>query len=732
MNRIEKVVAILVFLMGVSLAQAGPARAQATRQALVTQRVNEQALVTLQGNTRPEATAANDRGAVSDGLVLDHMYLQLRRSAAQQADAQTLIQSLHDQNSRLYHQWLTADEIADRFGPADEDVNAVTAWLTSHGFSVNEIYRANGVIDFSGPASAIREAFHTEIHRLNVKGEAHIANIRDPQIPAALAPAVVGVTSMNDFRPHPMMHPRTEYTYSSSNGPYFALVPGDLATIYNFNPLYAKGITGKGQTIVVVEDTDLYTTKDWNTFRQTFGLAQKFPLGTLTQVHPQPSNSPLSGGACAPPGVNGDDAEAAVDVEWASASAPNAAIVLAACADTDANFGGFIAMQNLLTGRGKPPAIFSISYGSPESENGAAFNAYNNELYEIAVLQGVSVYVSSGDEGAASTDANQPVAQYGINTSGFATTPNNVAVGGTDFADTYFNDNSTYWSATNGKYYNSALSYIPEIPWNDSCAGVLLTTYAGYSEPYGKNGFCNSTFGENFLTTASGSGGPSTCAYGTPKIEGVSDGSCRGYAKPLFQYIVPGNPNDGVRDIPDVSLFAANGLWSHYYVICYSDPTSGFFGAPCTGAPANWAGGGGTSFSAPIMAGVQAMINETSGGSQGNPDFVLYVLAALDYQFGGERGCNSTLGTSANPECIFHDVTLGDIDIDCGPLTTASGAVVGLFNCYLPSGTFGVLSTSKKSYQPAYGTTPGWDFATGLGTINVYNLVRSWPGFRVP
>jgi subtilase family serine protease len=736
MNRVAKLLAGVVFLLAAILANSVPIVAQGARQPLITQRVDDGALVTLAGNTRPEATAANDHGAVAGDLMLDHMYLQLRRSPSQQAAVDQLISRLHDQNSPQYHQWLTADQIADQFGPADADVAAVSAWLTSHGFTINATYLANGVIDFSGQASAIREAFHTEIHHLSVNGAAHIANMSDPRIPAALAPLVVGVTSMNDFRPHPMMHPRTQYTFTSGGQTTFALVPGDLETIYNINPLYSKGIAGQGQTIAVVEDTDVYTADDWYTFRKTFGLSQKFPLGTFTEVHPQPSKSALNGGTCGAPGVNGDDSEAILDAEWSSAAAPNAAIVLAACADTDANFGGFIAMQNLLTGHGHPPGIFSVSYGGSETQNGAAFNAYVNQLYEIAVLQGVSVFVSSGDYGAAESDENQAVATHGINASDFASTPNNVAVGGTDFADTFFNDNSTYWSTTNGKFFNSALSYIPESPWDDSCASKLITTFVGYSEPYGANGFCNSAEGENFLLAVAGGGAPSQCATGTPTVTYVVSGTCKGFPKPFYQYLVPGNPNDGVRDLPDVSLFASNGIWGHYYVICYSDPTPGFFGAPCTGAPSGWSGGGGTSFSSPIMAGIQALVNQTAGGNQGNPNFIYYALAAADDLFGGKAGCNSTLGTGANPDCVFHDVTLGDMTVDCAPLetTTSTGETetIGKFDCYLPSGTFGVLSQSNHSYEPAYPAAPGWDFATGLGTVNAYNLVRNWPRVRFP
>jgi len=435
-------------------------------------------------------TPAHDRGAVPDDLMLEHMYLLLNRSPEQEQSAEELVNQLHNPKSPVYHQWLTSDDAASRFGPSEEDTNIVSAWLESHGFTVHSVYLANGVIDFSGPASAIREAFHTEIHNLSVNGMPHITNSSDPSIPAALAPAIHGVVSMNDFRPHPAMRPRSAYTV---NATYQLLVPGDLETIYNINPLYARGVSGQGQTIVVVEDTDLYTTADWNTFRQTFGLAKKFPQGTLTQIHPRPSKEPFNGGPCADPGVNGDDSEAAIDVEWASAAAPSAAIALASCADTNTNFGGYIAMQNLLTGLGRPPAIISISYLQSETDWGSTGNAYINQLYQLAVLEGVSIFVAAGDGGAAASDMFAPAAVSGINVSGMASTPYNVAVGGTDFADTFFGTNSTYWSATNGPYYSSALSYIPEIPWNDSCASLLMTQYHGFSTPYGPAGFCNST-----------------------------------------------------------------------------------------------------------------------------------------------------------------------------------------------------------------------------------------------
>jgi subtilase family serine protease len=713
-------------------------------RALITQSIDETQLVTLAGNTREEMNPANDRGPVADDRVLE-MYLQLNRAPELQQAMDDLVNQLHDAQSPKYHKWLTADQIEAQYGPAEADIRTVTHWLEAHGFTVNVVYRANGVIDFFGPVGAIREAFHTEIHSLEVNGKAHMANASDPKIPAALAEAVHGVVSLHNFRPHALNRPRPQYTFPCTpatcvfppflGSTWYPLVPDDLYTIYDFHPLYAAGITGIGQTIVVVEDSDVYSAADWHTFRTTFGLAKRYPHGSFAQIHPQPSVGSNNASACTDPGlnVNGDDVEATVDAEWASAAAPNAKIVAASCADIATNFnsGVFIALQNVLTGRAPAPAIVSVSYGEGESEGGASFNAYVKSLYEIAVLQGISVFVAAGDGGADGDEADQFAfaATHGINVNGFASTPYNAAVGGTDFSDYYFDQTATYWSATNGKYFNSALSYIPEIPWNASCAGQLFASYNGYDTTYGSNGFCNSEFGEALFGVTAGSGGPSACAQGAPSIPGVVSGTCRGYGKPPYQSLVRGNPQDGVRDLPDVSLFAANGLWDHYYVLCFSDPSNE--GYPCVGAPVNWAGGGGTSYSAPIMAGIQALINQATGERQGNPDFVYYALAAFEYDFGGAGQCNATLGNQINPHCIFHDVTLGDNVVNCLPLTNGSGATVGTFNCYIPSGTNGVMSLSNSSYEPAFQAAPDWDFATGLGSVDAYNLVKAWPGSRL-
>jgi subtilase family serine protease len=678
--------------------------AQATG-ALITKPVLESSLVTLSGNTHPEANSANDRGRVDDGLPLKHMLLQLQRSPQKEAEVENLIEQLHDPNSPNYHKWLTAAQFGQQYGLVSQDLTTLTDWLQSHGFTVNSAYTNGTLIDFSGTAGQVREAFHTEIHNLNVNGVNHIANMSDPQIPAALAPAIAGLVSLHNFMPHPLYQPKGNYTVPGNGYTNYLVTPQDLSVIYNFSPLFSAGTSGQGQTIVLIEDTDVTSSADFNTFRAAFGL-NRFTGGTLTQVHP-PSTGTNN---CSDPGVNGNSNEASLDVEYASAAAPSAAIELASCSDTATTFGGLLAVQNLINGSTTPPAVMSISYGECEAVNGAASNVAYRSTFQQAVSEGVSVFVSSGDAGAAGCDQNQSYASHGIAVSGFTSTPYNVSVGGTDFGDTYAGTNTNYWNATNTKYFESAKSYVPEIPWNDSCASTLVANFEGYANTFGTAGFCNSAVGEQFLLTAAGSGGPSGCATGVPTTPGVVSGTCKGWAKPAFQAGLIGIPADGVRDIPDVSLFASNGIWGHYYPYCDSAAAS------CAGAPSTWSGAGGTSFAAPIMAGVQALVNQKNGGAQGNPNYVYYKLAAAEYGVSGTTACNSTLGNGVASTCTFYDVTQGDMDVNCK----------GKQGCYKPSGANGVLSTSTTAYAPAYKTTTGYDLATGIGSVNATNLVKNW------
>ena len=650
----------------------------------------------------------------------------MRRSPELESALDKYIDELNDKKSANFHKWLTAEQFGERYGLVQEDLDAITGWLKSHNFAINTVYPNRMLIDFSGTAGDVRGAFHTEIHNLNVAGKSHIANMTDPQIPAALAPAIAGVVSLNDFKPHPMLRSKTEYTYGgcaattdrpTGPGTCYAITPQDTQTIYNLMPLYNGGISGQGQTIVLVEDTDTYSgAGDWNYYRKVFGLARNatYPVwsqGTYTQVHP----------GCTDPGTNADDGEAAIDVEVASSVAPAAAIELISCASGTFTFGGQIAMENLINATAPYPGVISVSYGVCEALNGAGGNAAFYNTYQQAATEGVSVFGASGDEGPSSCSnefsagSEYDVTSLGI--TGWAETPYNVAVGGTDFEDTYNVKEagasfSTYWSPTNSASYGSALKYVPEIPWNDACASVLIAEYSHSSfTTYGSTGFCNvspydTTSG--YLIAGAGSGGASNCAFGAGGIDVVdyliSDPQCQGYSKPSWQSgssltggkAVYGQPSDGVRDIPDVSLFAANGIWGHYEVVCWSDPSQTSGGAAtCSGkSPSAWSGFGGTSVAAPTMAAMQALVNQKTGQSWGNPNPIYYQIAQNEYGPAGGTfqgsGCNSSGSGGPGSGCVFNDITQGDIDLACEDNGTTEEN-----HCYKPSGTRGVDSTSQ-------------------------------------
>lgn len=714
-----------------------------------------QGYVALRGSTRPEANRHNDRGRVADGFRMEHMLLLLQRSPAQEQALDTFIAQLHDPNSPNFHHWLTASEFGRQFGVDEAQLAQVTGWLQAAGFAVNLVYPNRMLIDFSGTAGQVRQAFHTEIHQLKVRGKPHIANMSDPEIPAYLASIVKGVVSLNDFRPYSNYRarprarmakgfdtfggcgPLTAYRDGASN---CALVtPADLATIYDFKALFAAGITGKGQTIAVIEPEDMYSAGDWNTFRKVTGLARAYPYGRLLQTHPAGSGA----NNCTNPGDPSDtgDIEVTLDAEWASAAAPNATIEVASCENTETTSGDVLALENILNGPPPYPSTISSSWGQGEPLAGAAANAAYYDTDQQGVAQGVSIFVAAGDSGAAESNDHYFYSTYGISENAAASTPYDVAVGGTDFSDAYSGTQSTYWNSTNTGSYGSATSYIPEIPWDSSCADPLVIQFvqtyisSSLSSGYGPSGYgtCNTlsvptesggSIPLYFLDNdTAGAGGPSNCATGAPTTPGApaSGGTCAGWPKPSWQSIL-GNPADGVRDLPDVSLMAANGLWNHYYVVCISNPKEKEYGTGCGTSIGDWWGGGGTSFAAPIWAGIQALVDQYTGQAWGNPDPAYYEIANAEYGSNGNASCNSSLGSGVGSDCTFYDVTEGSNEVPCAALDIGDSETPPdrLFNCYSPSVSasyvdadyypddfaIGVLSAATETYPAVGGPGP--------------------------
>ncbi|MFZ0743555.1 MAG: protease pro-enzyme activation domain-containing protein [Terracidiphilus sp.] len=664
---------------------------------MITQPVDELQRTVLRGNTHPLARPAFDQGIAPANLPMQRMILVLKRSAEQESSLRELLDDQQTRTSPRYHQWLTPEQFGKQFGPADGDVETIEAWLESHGFMVSAVSKGRTAIEFSGTADQVREAFHTTIHKYGINGEQYWANSSDPSIPSALAPVVKGVLSLHNFPRRPQstvqgkqtrvapgpLVPSPLFTYTQGQNTYYGLGPTDFATIYNVLPLWNAGIDGTGQTIAIVGETNIHIT-DIEDFRKIFGLPAKDPQVIL--------NGP-------DPGVVGDEPEAVLDVSWSGAVAKNATIDLVVSASTEASLGVDLSALYIVDNNLAP--VMSESYGECEAVLGNGGNAFYNALWQQAAAQGISVVISAGDGGSAGCDDfnGEVAAQDGLAVSGFASTPYNVSVGGTDFDQTT-STAATYWSATNKAATGaSALSYIPETTWNQSCAGM---------------GIAQCTSSSNDLNILGGSGGPSSCST----LD--NSGSClSGYGKPSWQ-TGTGVPADGVRDQPDVSLFASVGFNGSFYIICEADfspfgPLPGFQQV-CSLTNNSFVGIGGTSASAPAFAGMMALVNQKVGAQglesrQGNPNYILYKLAAQN-----GASCNSSTAAATGNSCIFYDITKGNDAVPC---------IAGTPNCGTgPPGGYGILVDSNGN--PAWTTGPGYDLATGLGSVNANNLVNAW------
>jgi subtilase family serine protease len=340
--------------------------------ALIGQAVDDGQRIALFGNTRPEANQANDVGRVADNFAMDHMLLQLKRSSAQQQQLEQLATDVSNPSSPNYRQFLSIAQFAAAYSPNSQDVQTISGWLQSQGFQVNAVYPTANAIDFSGTAGQVRAAFGTPIHRLDVNGENYVANMNDPQIPVALASAVVGPVALHNFQPRPALIQRGQSSPDiTKSATVHDIVPGDLYTIYNWTPLFGLGITGKGQTIGIMSESDTpgstagtLSTSDWTTFRNTFNL-NSLPFSgtaTLTALHPNGCSH----------SVNKAQDEADVDVEYSSAAAPDADILLVSC---NAGFpGGIIAALTGALALPTPPGVISISYGECEAHLGSTAN----------------------------------------------------------------------------------------------------------------------------------------------------------------------------------------------------------------------------------------------------------------------------------------------------------------------------------------------------------------------
>ncbi len=260
-------------------ALAPRASAQATKR-LVTQGVDESHRVTLRGNVHPMARSEFDRGTVNDAQPVNRIYLLLNRSTEQQAALDKLMLEQVDASSPNFHKWLTPEQYGTHFGPSDEDVQAVKSWLSAQGFTGVKISAGKTIVEFNGTVGSVRKAFQTDLHKYMVRGEEHFANVSDPQIPSALAPVVMGVVSLHNFRKQSHIKRfgkfrrdlttgeiRPLFTFTDVNGTFFGMGPADFAKIYNI----PSGADGTGQSIAIVGRSNI-NIQDVIDFRNMFGL----------------------------------------------------------------------------------------------------------------------------------------------------------------------------------------------------------------------------------------------------------------------------------------------------------------------------------------------------------------------------------------------------------------------------------------------------------------------------
>jgi pseudomonalisin len=592
----------------------------------ITSFIDDDQRVTLRGNVHPLALAQYDAGAVAPDFPMEHMLLNLLPDAAQQDALNQFVDAQYNHESPYYHQWLTPEQYGERFGISDADTAQIVNWLQGHGMEVEEVTAGRRSIIFSGTAAQVQAAFHTQIHVYKIGDEVHHANVKDPEIPAALVQVVGGVVSLHDFHSEPMhglvRKPSPEF---SSGGAYY-LAPGDFATIYDLGPLYQQGISGSGQSVAIVARSNIKLA-DARQFRTFFGL---------------PANDPQIIVNGADPGIwnSNEETEADLDVEWSGAIGRNATIKFVVSKSTNSSDGVDLSAQYIVNHN--LAAVMSTSFGLCEAALGSSGNGFLNSLWQQAAAEGITVFVSSGDSGAAGCDsASASTATHGRAVNGLCSTPYSVCVGGTELNDV--SNPTLYWAASNSAGTQaSALSYIPEVAWDASGPGYGLW--------------------------ASG-GGASTV-----------------YAKPSWQ-TGTGVPADGKRDVPDVALTSAG----HDGYIIYQN--GGLYVV------------GGTSAASPSFAGVMALVVQNTAARQGNANLAFYSLAAKQRAGGAAVFHDITIGNNSVPgqpgfnATVGYDEATGLGSIDGSVLVNHWGdaATVPAFHATVSANSLSVTGGSKSS-----------------------------------
>ena len=642
--RVFRFIVLAALVAGVSL----PIHAQRTRIGVV----DSSNLSAIPGNVSPRLAAARDLGLAPAAQPIQRMSLRFNMTPAQQASLTQLLANLQDPASPQYHQWLTPEQFGEQFGLAPGDLAQVQQWLTAQGFTITAVGRGSEFIQFSGTVGQANQAFHTQLHSVQLGTETHLANYTAPMLPQAIANVTAAVTGLTDFKMKPHVKSRVipgdaspaavsvtgvqpQYTSSISGNTYVA--PGDFYTIYDENAALTAGINGTGVKIAVVGQTDVFST-DISTFRSVSGLSANPYTVVLDGADPGVSN-------------NSDDiVESELDLEWSGVTAPSAGIIFVNSSDVINGSLTYAVDQNLAP-------IITDSYGLCEPDVGQADLAFYQTLFQMGAAEGITIVAAAGDSGA--TDCDTGVATDGVSIDFPSDSPYVTGVGGTEFNE----NGGNYWASTNGAYQGSALSYIPEMAWNDS----VLSLTAGDG-------------------LAAGGGGAS--AY---------------FSKPSWQ-TGTGVPNDFSRDTPDVSL-NASPVHDPYIMCIQGYCVSGYRATNLSLFVI-----GGTSVGAPTFAGILALVEQKTGSRIGVANPKIYALG------------NSLLYASS----VFHDVTVGNNASPCQAGTADCFDYTPLAADYSSLPCVSTTTNCNSNVLLAYFATTGYDQATGWGSVDVFNLVSDW------
>jgi subtilase family serine protease len=424
--------------------------------------------VLLKGNHPVEAATLAGAVRTAATMPLDlTIILAVRNQAA-------LTQMIADQQnpaSPRFHQWLTPKEFSKRFGPTDQQVADVTDWLKGEGFEVTAVNRIARTIQAKGDAGTAERAFSTMLMSDGVS----FANTTDPAIPAQFDGLIVAIMGLDNMHaavpaglhrsapaPHAGAQRKAEVlaladvtSSSPENGPQLpgatqegatAFGPIDVETFYDETPLLNGGNTGSASPdcIALDEDSD-YLASAVTLYDSSFGLA----AAAITNIYPDGSS----------PGKTGDETETQLDIDYAHATAPGTPIHMYIGTSL------FDAITQSVTDN----VCGAVSISFIFCGESTAFYTGLDTLFQEATTQGQSVFIASGDWGAAglqySSSSNTCVTGTVKNPSEMASSPHVTAVGGTTFSPVFSpsgNDTSVVGQAPGGI----------ESAWNQSGGGV--------------------------------------------------------------------------------------------------------------------------------------------------------------------------------------------------------------------------------------------------------------------